>query len=62
MEYRVEFDQEVDDRWKAVTPELPGVIAYGNTLDEAVARLKNIVEGVVNTALTIKLGIEDIEQ
>jgi len=36
--------------------------AYGNTLDEAVARLKNIVEGVVNTALTIKLGIEDIEQ
>ena len=31
----LEFDREVDGRWIAEAPALPGVLAYGNTQDEA---------------------------
>lgn len=33
--YAVEVEQEVDGRWIAEVPELPGVMAYGATRDEA---------------------------
>ncbi len=36
--YAVEVEQEVDDRWIAEVPELPGVMAYGNSREEAVRR------------------------
>jgi predicted RNase H-like HicB family nuclease len=31
----LEIDREVDGRWIAEAPSLPGVLAYGNTQDEA---------------------------
>lgn len=34
--YAVEVEQEDDGRWIAEVPELPGVMAYGSTRDEAV--------------------------
>ena len=36
--YSVEVDQETDGRWIAEVPELPGVLAYGATRDEAVRK------------------------
>jgi predicted RNase H-like HicB family nuclease len=36
--YAVETEQEVDGRWIAEVPELPGVLAYGQTREEAVRR------------------------
>ena len=36
--YRVETEQEDDGRWLAEVPDLPGVLAYGTTRDEAVRR------------------------
>jgi predicted RNase H-like HicB family nuclease len=36
--YEVETEQEDDGRWIAEVPELPGVLAYGATRDEAVRR------------------------
>ena len=36
--YAVEVEQEVDGRWIAEVPELPGVLAYGQTREEAVRR------------------------
>jgi predicted RNase H-like HicB family nuclease len=36
--YRVETEQETDGRWVAEVPELPGVLAYGATRDEAVRK------------------------
>jgi predicted RNase H-like HicB family nuclease len=36
--YAIEVEQEVDGRWIAEVPELPGVMAYGATRDEAVRR------------------------
>jgi predicted RNase H-like HicB family nuclease len=36
--YKVETEQEVDGRWIAEVPELPGVLAYGQSRDEAVRK------------------------
>jgi predicted RNase H-like HicB family nuclease len=35
MKFTFEFDREDDGRWIAEVPELPGVMAYGATRDEA---------------------------
>ena len=34
----IEHEQEEDGRWIAEVPELPGVLAYGVTADEAMAK------------------------
>ena len=36
----LEIDQETDGRFLAAIPDLPGVLAYGATHDEAVARVQ----------------------
>lgn len=36
--YAIEVEQEVDGRWIAEVPELPGVMAYGKSREEAVRR------------------------
>jgi len=38
MTFTVEFEREDDGRWLAEVLELPGVLAYGQTSDEAIAR------------------------
>lgn len=38
MNFTIEHEQEEDGRWLAEVPELPGVLAYGATRDEAMAR------------------------
>ena len=37
MQFTVETERETDGRWIAEVPELPGVLAYGATRDQAVA-------------------------
>ncbi len=39
---RVEIEREEDGRLLASVPDLPGVMAYGDTEDEAVRRVKSI--------------------
>ncbi len=34
-ELNIEFEQEEDGRWLAEIPQLPGVMAYGNTKEDA---------------------------
>ena len=38
MKFTVEYEREDDGRWLAEIPELPGVLAYGATSDEAIAK------------------------
>jgi predicted RNase H-like HicB family nuclease len=38
MKYSIECEREDDGRWLAEVPELPGVMAYGNTAEEAQAK------------------------
>ena len=37
MSFQIEFEREEDGRWIAEIPELPGVICYGATKQEAAA-------------------------
>lgn len=37
MNITLECEREDDGRWLAEVPELPGVLAYGHTSDEAMA-------------------------
>jgi predicted RNase H-like HicB family nuclease len=36
--FTIQHEQEKDGRWIAEVPELPGVLAYGATADEAMAK------------------------
>ena len=38
MNFTVESEQETDGRWIAEVPELPGVLAYGSSQAEALAK------------------------
>ena len=38
VQLTLEYEQEVDGRWIAEVPELPGVMAYGSTPQEAMLR------------------------
>jgi len=42
MEFHIEFEQEVDGRWIAEIPSLPGVMAYGVTKEEAKSKVEVI--------------------
>ena len=53
MRFAVEIEQEVDGRWIAEIPQIPGAMAYGGTRDEAVARAE---------ALALRVLAERIEQ
>jgi len=40
MKFDIQYEQEEDGRWLAEVVELPGVLAYGRTLEEAMARVQ----------------------
>lgn len=45
--FSIEMEQEADGRWIAEVVELPGVLAYGTTQDEAIARVQALALRVV---------------
>lgn len=47
MNLKVEMDQEADGRWIAEVVELPGVLAYGATQEDALAGAKALALRVV---------------
>ena len=40
LTFTIELEQEVDGRWIAEVPEIPGALVYGATTDEAVAQVQ----------------------
>lgn len=40
MQFTIEYEQEEDGRWIAEVVELPGVLAYGHTRDDAIAHVQ----------------------
>ena len=40
MNLKFEVEQETDGRWIAEVIDLPGVMAYGDSAEEAIARVK----------------------
>ena len=47
MNFRLEIEQEEDGRWIAEVMEPPGVLAYGNTPEEAKAKVQALALRVV---------------
>jgi len=39
---QIEVEREEDGRWLTEVPELPGVLAYGQTREEAIVRVKSL--------------------
>ena len=37
---QIEIDRENDGRWLAEVPDLPGVMVYGSSREEAISRVK----------------------
>jgi predicted RNase H-like HicB family nuclease len=37
---QIEIDRENDGRWIAEVPDLPGVMVYGSSREEAISRVK----------------------
>jgi len=52
MNLTIETDREADGRWIAEVPELPGVLAYGATQSEAMAKAE---------ALALRVLAEQLE-
>ena len=40
MNFKIELDREDDGRWIAEVPELPGVMTYGKSRDDAIAHVQ----------------------
>jgi predicted RNase H-like HicB family nuclease len=38
MNFNIEYEQEEDGRWIAEVPQLPGVLVYGSTAEEAMTK------------------------
>lgn len=47
MTFLIETEQEADGRWIAEVVELPGVLAYGQTVEEAKAKVQALALRVV---------------
>lgn len=43
----VEFARETDGRWIAEVPELPGVLVYGESRDQALAKVLSLAYSVL---------------
>jgi len=51
LNYNIEYEQEADGRWLAEVNELPGVLAYGHTADEAMAKAEALALRVLAETL-----------
>jgi len=47
VKFRVDVERENDGRWLAEVPELPGVLAYGESASEAQAKVQALALRVV---------------
>ena len=52
MDFSIEYEQEEDGRWLAEVPQLPGVLAYGATPEQAMAKAE---------ALALRVLAEQLE-
>lgn len=66
MDYTIESEKEVDGRWLAEVPQLPGVLAYGATSEEAMRKAETLalrvladrIEQNESNAVAIRIGLK----
>jgi predicted RNase H-like HicB family nuclease len=47
MNFTLECEQEVDGRWIAEVPELPGVLSYGDSVADAMSKAEVLALRVI---------------
>jgi len=58
---RLEIDREDDGRWIAEVPDLPGVMVYGATRQEAIARAEALALRVIADRLDHGEAIPELD-
>lgn len=53
MKFAIEIDRETDGRWIAEVTDIPGVLAYGQTQEEAIAKVQALALRVVAERLEL---------
>ena len=48
MNITIEYEQEEDGRWLAEVPQLPGVMVYGITADDAIIKVEMLAQQVIS--------------
>jgi predicted RNase H-like HicB family nuclease len=51
MNLKIELDRELDGRWIGEIPELPGVMAYGTTREDALTKVEALALRVIADGL-----------
>ncbi len=51
MKFRLVIEQDEDGKFVASCPTLPGCVSDGNTRDEAVANMKDAIEGYLTSVM-----------
>ena len=68
MNLHIEYEREIDGRWLAEVPEIPGVLTYGTTAEEAMAKAETLalralaerIESGENRPMTINIEFVDL--
>jgi len=56
MVLSIETEQETDGRWIAEVMELPGAMAYGNTVEEATTKVQALALRIIADSLEHGMG------
>ena len=59
---KIEIEKEDDGRWIAEIPELPGVMAYGNTRKHAIAKAEALALRVMADRLEHEEEIPELKE
>lgn len=59
---KIEIDREEDGRWIAEVSDLPGVLAYGKTREEAVAKVEALALRVIADRLDHGETIPELDE
>ncbi|MBF0101786.1 MAG: type II toxin-antitoxin system HicB family antitoxin [Desulfobacterales bacterium] len=62
MNLTIEIEQEVDGRWLAEISEIPGIMTYGKTREQAIIMVKSLVLRVLADRLEHGESIPEMEQ
>lgn len=58
---RIEIEKEEDGRWIAEVNDLPGVMAYGNTRQEAISKVEALALRVIADRIDHGDSIPDLD-
>jgi predicted RNase H-like HicB family nuclease len=59
---KIEIEREDDGRWIAEVPDLPGVMAYGETREQAIVKVQSLALRVIADRLDHGEAIPELDE